>query len=145
MPFFAVLLVDVQRTFRLLTDEQYGGNLYPITTAKCPSRKYRVVDSRKPTSRYWWRSAPDGVRRLPCDSAERHIGIPNMGCRLRTDLPKQSQDVLKVCVLGGTSKAAQFDWLGRQHIADCFACLFRGRTLVCPSTWKIIGVSDAHW
>ena len=34
MLFFAVLLVDVQRTFRLLTDEQYGGNLYRITTAK---------------------------------------------------------------------------------------------------------------
>jgi len=27
MPFFALLLVDVQRTFRWLTDEQYGGNL----------------------------------------------------------------------------------------------------------------------
>jgi hypothetical protein len=34
MPFFAVLLVDVQRTFRLLTDEQYGGNLDRINTAK---------------------------------------------------------------------------------------------------------------
>jgi len=36
MPFFAVLLVDVQGTFRLLTDEQYGGDLYLITTAKRP-------------------------------------------------------------------------------------------------------------
>jgi len=36
MPFFAVLLVDVQGTFRLLTDEQYGGDLYLITTAKTP-------------------------------------------------------------------------------------------------------------
>jgi hypothetical protein len=32
MPFFAVLLVDVQRPSRLLTDEQDGGNLYRITT-----------------------------------------------------------------------------------------------------------------
>jgi hypothetical protein len=36
MPFFAVLLVDVQRTFGLLKDGQYGGNLYRITTTKCP-------------------------------------------------------------------------------------------------------------
>jgi len=34
MPFFEVLPVDVQRTFRLLTDEQHGGNLCPITSAK---------------------------------------------------------------------------------------------------------------
>ena len=36
MPFFPVLLVDVQGTFRLLTDEQYGADLYLVTTAKSP-------------------------------------------------------------------------------------------------------------
>ena len=36
MPFFAVLLVEVHETFRLLTDEQYRGDLYLITTAESP-------------------------------------------------------------------------------------------------------------
>src|SRR6266852_658790 len=36
MPFFPVLLVDVQGTFRLLTDEQYGADLYLVTTPKSP-------------------------------------------------------------------------------------------------------------
>ena len=45
MPFFAVLLVDVQGTFRLLTDEHYGGDLYLITTAKRPVSTNGAVPS----------------------------------------------------------------------------------------------------
>src|SRR6266550_373864 len=76
-------------------------------------------------------------------AAVRFGGAPHWNSKwvagLRTDLPKQSQDVLKVCVLGGTSKARPVRLVRASTHCGMLCLPVRGRTLVYRSTWKIIG------
>src|SRR5437879_1541189 len=79
MPFFPVLLVDVQRTFRLLPDERYGGNLYPITTAERAAGQFLCTclanasctvrrRARQTESVRWKESGPATSRQDACGS-----------------------------------------------------------------------------